>query len=145
MSFCRLCLRFSFRLYNNLCACPVGPAFFTKRHILQCNFIFLIPKLDKLLWHIDINCTHGSYPRLSKNNIHIIHINGTKIKMQHMFIHSELQIFKKLNNVTLNPCALNILCKNLQSTNQLNIDKILLATRVNRNNNLLLSNASMNL
>jgi hypothetical protein len=68
-----------------------------------------------------------------------------KIKMQHIFVHGDLQIFKNLNIFTLDLYDLNILCRNLQSINQLNIDKIMQETRVNINNDIFFMNTSMNL
>ena len=43
ISFSRLCLWFNFRLYSNLFSCHHGPFYLTKRHILQCDFLFLVP------------------------------------------------------------------------------------------------------
>jgi len=122
------------------------PFLFSKRKIMQCNFLFLVPQLQRLLLQININCTHGFHPRISKNNMNIIYIYGLTIRMQYLFFHGELQIFKNLNIVTLNLCCLHIICQSMQSINQLNIDKILLATKVNINNDLfLIMNTTMNL
>ena len=46
--------------------------------------------------------------------------------MQRILIHSDLQIFKKLNILNINMCALNMLCGNLQSFRQIYIDEITL-------------------
>ena len=58
--------------------------------------------------------------------------------MQHVFIHSDLQIIKKLKFFTISMCALNMIGRNLQFFGQINMDKIVLATRANRNKNILL-------
>jgi hypothetical protein len=112
---------------------------------MQCNFLFLVPYLQKLILRININLYQLSPSKDIPKNIHIIHIYNIKIRMQHIFIHSNIQILKHLSIFTLNLCALNILCGNLQSFNQIRIDEIMIATKVNRNNDLLLLNTSMNL
>jgi hypothetical protein len=123
---------------------PMGPSSLLRD--TYCNVIFFsFTKVSQTFFHINMNCTNCWNPRISKNNIHIIHINGTKIKMQHILIHSELQIFKKLNTLIVNPFTSDILCSNFQSINQLKIDKKLLGARFNRENNLFLLNASMKL
>jgi hypothetical protein len=122
MSLCRIFLGFNFRIYNNLFYFPHGPFFLIKRHILQCISFFLLLKFMKHVFYININCTNCWNPRISKNNIQIIHINDTKFRMQHKLIPSELQIFKKLNTLIINPFYLDILCSSLQSINQLNTD-----------------------
>jgi hypothetical protein len=60
-------------------------------------------------------------------------------------VHGDIQIFKNLNIFTFKMCALTIICKKLQYINQLNIDKIMHATDVNRNNDIFVLNTSQNL